>query len=323
MTLIRFSYDVKIPNICMPDVVTIYSSLPSPLKKLATQACIYDLMRDQKVDEIGGLLDALESSDRYNTERLWQERESGFYRKKLNGQPLKQHSKIRSIGEVSSLAIQTLNHPLWRLLANPTKDKNELISFFKQYQKYNGNNKTSVKTCIKNYCSDLKKCSDIDQMTAHLLLYMFELSKTNRHPPLHDLHRTFKFTLVFLAFQYPLLDHWEFLKVIESAINATHVSRKHYPKDFAYTPEKRAYLEKPSPMYFSDIFSNEDLNHFIVAYQNAADWLSKQVHQTITPQDSICTLATFHPADIRNLNIDTKNEILRRWQSINGSSTCA
>ncbi|WJG07957.1 hypothetical protein [Aliiglaciecola sp. LCG003] len=252
----------NILNILSGDFDTIYSSLSRPLKIFATQACIHDLMLDLKVENLKQLYAELETKpNEYNHYRLEVEKQSGFYAKKMKGEPLKNKYKIKMIKSISSKANESLNHKLWALLSFEDLAQLDLSSLREEL----GISAYTPRLFWNRCCHLIKnpeRCGLMD-LSDILLGYTQARSKSMIHPPLLDLSKVVHVIAAFLAHQYPNFDRFAFFKTIEKALKAENVSRENYPKDYHYSPEIRDWLEDPQTIYFADIHEPEELELLI------------------------------------------------------------
>lgn len=312
----------KLQNISGADCVINYQSLPCHVKSLATQAGIAAWMNELGVENIDGLYAWLTCCEAYNYHRLTSEKNAHFYELKLHGQPLKRKDKIEQICHLSPKASEALNHPLWHFIAIPAisigevanlcslLDENIYYPVLATTHEYCDASHTHTKPS-KHHRLAIKENTHLDGYLMHLIWYFAEAKKYRRDAPIEALMDLFRVTLCFLAFRIPRVNAWNFYYALTLALNVNHIKSPHFPKHYAYWPEKRAWLEKINPpKFFGDVQDYSSLMHSIRMYRERANWLASKLNVELSTDLKIRLLSSHEPYQVISASPLSKQYLL-------------
>lgn len=93
-----------------------YKALPESLKIIATQTAMWDFARKHGLSSPTATEHYIEETFAHDNQIVKQSLNSGFWRRKFDGQPLKNGQAFKQLSVVIKHSARILNHPLWSLL---------------------------------------------------------------------------------------------------------------------------------------------------------------------------------------------------------------
>ncbi len=146
----------------------IYQKLEPAIKKIATSHWSYEVLRKvgaKNTNELPLKLNKGNSAIKIQKQ--------GYWRKKWDGQPLKNSVKLDDIDNTYNGVSQTLYHPLWTLLSEREITKNKLAFLTQQLPLSIQSEILSTQKCFTLWhIKKIAKCNSLDSVAALLLIHL-------------------------------------------------------------------------------------------------------------------------------------------------------